>query len=66
MSWVVGGSVAITALVVFWLSLSGFFTQRAWGALSSQPNPLRIRITGQQFSWNWFPRTSFTVFGFRN
>ncbi len=51
MTWVVGGSVAVTALIVFWLSLSDFFTQRALGGLSSQANPLRIRITGQQWWW---------------
>src|SRR4051812_4630917 len=51
MEWVVSSSLALTVLIVFWLSLSDFFTQRALGALSEEKNPLRIRITGQQWWW---------------
>jgi cytochrome c oxidase subunit II len=50
-TFVVSGSVALTAAIVFWLSLSDFFTQRALGALANEPNPLRIKITGQQWWW---------------
>jgi cytochrome c oxidase subunit 2 len=48
---VVAGGVGITAFIVFGLSLSDFFTQRALGALANEKNPLRIRVTGQQWWW---------------
>jgi cytochrome c oxidase subunit 2 len=51
MTWVVTSSVIVTALIVFALSLSDFFTQRALGALADEKNPLRIKLTGQQWWW---------------
>jgi cytochrome c oxidase subunit II len=49
--YAVSCSLAITTLLVFWLTLSDFFTQRALGALARETNALRIRITGQQWWW---------------
>jgi cytochrome c oxidase subunit II len=48
---IVAGGIGITAVIVFALSLSDFFTQRALGALANEENPLRIRVTGQQWWW---------------
>jgi cytochrome c oxidase subunit 2 len=51
LAWVVSGCLALTALIVFWLSLSDFFTQRVLGALAREKDPLRVRVTGQQWWW---------------
>jgi cytochrome c oxidase subunit 2 len=48
---VVATGVGITASIVFALSLTDFFTQRALGLLAGEKNPLRIRVTGQQWWW---------------
>jgi cytochrome c oxidase subunit II len=50
-TWMVAGSIALTVLIVFGLSLADFLTQRALGGLAYEPNPLRIQITGQQWWW---------------
>jgi cytochrome c oxidase subunit 2 len=48
---IVSSGIGITALIVFALSLSDFFTQRALGALADEKNALHIRVTGQQWWW---------------
>jgi cytochrome c oxidase subunit II len=50
-TWAVGGSLAVTAVIVFALSLADFFTQRALGGLAHSADPLRIQVTGQQWWW---------------
>jgi cytochrome c oxidase subunit II len=47
----VSGAVALTALILFALTISDFWTQRALGALRSDPDALSIKITGQQWWW---------------
>jgi cytochrome c oxidase subunit 2 len=56
----VSAGLAVTALIVFWLSLSDFYTQRALGALPHERNPLRIRVTGQQWWWKIEYQDSFS------
>jgi cytochrome c oxidase subunit 2 len=51
MSRVVIGCVIATVVILFGLLFSDFLTGRAIYALSSDPNPLIIKITGHQWWW---------------
>jgi cytochrome c oxidase subunit II len=51
LTMIVSGAVLLTVLILFALAISDFRTQRALGALRSDPHALKIKITGHQWWW---------------
>jgi cytochrome c oxidase subunit 2 len=50
-SWIVGGAVAASIVVLFGLLIGDLMTGRAVRSLSREPDPLLIKVTGRQWWW---------------
>jgi cytochrome c oxidase subunit II len=49
---IVKGAVAVTLVTMFALMITSFRAGRSIAALSGEPDPLRIKVTGNQWWWN--------------